>query len=404
MLEHLERRDVPSGSPPTAANIGGLSVHHGQTLAGIDLVGNCSDPENDPLTVSIVNQPTKGMVMYNSTTGKYDYSSSVMNVGADSFTYRAFDGTSFSNTATVSLTITNTAPTTSNIGPLSVGRGQTISNIDLRAASFDYDGDSMMITVTAYPSHGMLMYDSITQKYQYTAHSNYAGPDSFTFKANDMAQDSNLAYVNFNITNQAPVANGQNVSAYEQIPKIITLTGSDADNDMLTWIIVAGPSHGTLSGTGANRTYVSDEYVGADSFTFKVNDGFDDSNVATVNITVGGSSLVAANGTVLSFTDRNNTENDLSVTMVGGNFEFWDTGAIALPNPLPMGWTRMSDTRVQVPSAGFTKIHVLARGGNDHVDCSALTTPVDLFGGLGDDTMYGGSGNDLIVSFTDGMG
>ena len=47
------------------------------------------------------------------------------------------------------------------------------------------------------------------------------------------------------------------------------------------------PAHGTLSGTAPNVTYTpTANYNGADSFTFKANDGLLDSAPATVTITV----------------------------------------------------------------------------------------------------------------------
>ena len=64
-------------------------------------------------------------------------------------------------------------------------------------------------------------------------------------------------------------------------------SGSDADGDGLTFTVVAGPSHGTLSGAAPNLTYTpAADYNGPDSFTFKVNDGTVDSSPATVSITV----------------------------------------------------------------------------------------------------------------------
>jgi RHS repeat-associated protein len=99
--------------------------------------------------------------------------------------------------------------------------------------------------------------------------------------------------------NQAPVADPQTLATAESTPLSITLTGSDADGDTLTYAIVAQPAHGTLTRTGAEEgggegdlgpaafTYTpSPGYAGADSFTFKVNDGQADSNVATVTITI----------------------------------------------------------------------------------------------------------------------
>ncbi|HZE56783.1 MAG TPA: Ig-like domain-containing protein [Chthoniobacterales bacterium] len=87
--------------------------------------------------------------------------------------------------------------------------------------------------------------------------------------------------------NTAPVATNQAVSTNEDTAKNITLTGSDADNDPITFSVVSSPSHGALSGTAPNLTYTpASDYNGADSFTFKVNDGRVDSTAATVSITV----------------------------------------------------------------------------------------------------------------------
>ena len=59
------------------------------------------------------------------------------------------------------------------------------------------------------------------------------------------------------------------------------------DGNPLTYSVVTQPGHGSLSGTAPNLTYTpAANYNGADSFTFKVNDGSVDSAPATVSITV----------------------------------------------------------------------------------------------------------------------
>jgi hypothetical protein len=51
--------------------------------------------------------------------------------------------------------------------------------------------------------------------------------------------------------------------------------------------VVTQPTNGSLSGTAPNLTYTPNaNYNGPDSFTFKANDGTEDSNTATVSITV----------------------------------------------------------------------------------------------------------------------
>lgn len=85
----------------------------------------------------------------------------------------------------------------------------------------------------------------------------------------------------------SPTAESQTISAVEDTPAAIVLSGSDPDNAPLTYIIVTNPARGVLSGTGANLTYTPvGNYFGADGFTFKVTNGTRESAVATVTIKV----------------------------------------------------------------------------------------------------------------------
>jgi endonuclease G len=90
------------------------------------------------------------------------------------------------------------------------------------------------------------------------------------------------------LNNATPVAANQTINTAQNTPVNVTLTATDANvNSSLTYSIVSGPSHGTLSGTPPALTYTpAANYNGTDSFTFKANDSAADSNTATVNITV----------------------------------------------------------------------------------------------------------------------
>jgi CSLREA domain-containing protein len=129
-----------------------------------------------------------------------------------------------------------------------------------------------------------------TATVSYTPTLNFNGLDSFKFKASAGGLDSDEADVNITVipVNDPPIANPQSVVTNEDTPVGITLTGSDVDSASLSFIIVTPPAHGSFGATTApNLTYTpTANYNGPDSFTFKINDGSADSNIATVSITV----------------------------------------------------------------------------------------------------------------------
>ncbi|MEN6555406.1 MAG: M14 family zinc carboxypeptidase [Anaerolineaceae bacterium] len=87
--------------------------------------------------------------------------------------------------------------------------------------------------------------------------------------------------------NTPPVADGQSLKTRRDLPLNITLTGSDADGDPLSFEVVTNPSRGQLSGALPDLVYTPDPgYIGADSFSFKVWDGLAYSEPAVISIQV----------------------------------------------------------------------------------------------------------------------
>jgi len=87
--------------------------------------------------------------------------------------------------------------------------------------------------------------------------------------------------------NQAPVAFDLSLATNEDTSLSGTLSGADLDTDLLTYSIAAAPVHGALVLNGAKFTYAPAlNFNGADSFTFKANDGNLDSALATVSIDI----------------------------------------------------------------------------------------------------------------------
>ncbi|MDZ4827620.1 MAG: PKD domain-containing protein, partial [Actinomycetota bacterium] len=87
--------------------------------------------------------------------------------------------------------------------------------------------------------------------------------------------------------NFPPVANDVDVSTDKGVAAPVTLAGFDTEGEDLDYEIVDRPGHGVLSGVAPDLTYTADpNFSGVDEFTFKVNDGTQDSNTATVTITI----------------------------------------------------------------------------------------------------------------------
>jgi DNA/RNA endonuclease G (NUC1) len=99
--------------------------------------------------------------------------------------------------------------------------------------------------------------------------------------------------------NNPPGTANQIVNVAEDNSVSITLNAAGAG--ILTYEIVSQPTNGLLSGTGANRTYTPNpNFAGTDSFTFRVKQGQQYSNVSTVtiNVTEVNDAPVAGNDTV----------------------------------------------------------------------------------------------------------
>jgi len=194
------------------------------------------------------------------------------------------------STCCINLISGNAAPIANDINE-SASDEDTAVSISLDGS--DEDGDNLTYSIVSNPSNGSLgsiSGNSIT----YTPNQDWNGTDTFTYKANDGQLDSNTATVTLTVNsiNDAPTTVDVSAEMDENLSMDrivgITLEGNDVDGDNLTYSIVSDPSNGYLSDLSDNTlTYnPNQDWNGVDTFTYKVNDGQEDSNVSTVTVTV----------------------------------------------------------------------------------------------------------------------
>ena len=347
------------------------------TLAG-------TDPDGDSLTFAIGSGPSHGTLSGTGATRTYTPAAGYS--GDDSFTFTVNDGALESVPATVSITVTAAPP----VNRVPTATAQSVSTAQDAAkvvtlAGTDPDGDSLTFAIGSGPSHGTLSGTGATRTY--TPAAGYSGDDSFTFTVNDGALESVPATVSITVTaappvNRVPTATAQSVSTAQEAAKVVTLAGTDPDGDSLTFAIGSGPSHGTLSGTGATRTYTpAAGYSGDDSFTFTVNDGALESVPATVSITVTAAPPVPKipSTTTLTVSPTHKLTSQKRVTLIAtvsparatGEVQFSDSGHI-------LGTATLSGGTATLKTQGLyggTQSLVAEYLGNDTV-AGSVSAPV----------------------------
>jgi endonuclease G, mitochondrial len=125
-----------------------------------------------------------------------------------------------------------------------------------------------------------------------------------------------------------PGVDDQSFHADEDASTSYTLEAVNGSDNTLTYTIVSQPAHGTLSGSGATRTYTpAPDYFGNDSFTFRVADGSRVSNTATVSITVHD-----VNDAPVASHDARNTNEDTPLQFAADELTVNDTAGPANEN------------------------------------------------------------------------
>jgi VCBS repeat-containing protein len=314
----------PNAAPTAGANSYTVAEDTTLTRLAVDgVLANDTDPDLDPLTAQLVSGPTHGSLTLNAD-GSFTYIPAADYSGSDSFTYRAFDGQAASNTATVSLSVTavNDAPTAvADSYFAEAGQTLSVAASGVLANDLNPDGGPFTTQLGTTTTHGVLSLNA-NGSFTYTPNAGFNAIDSFTYRAFDGADLSDLVTVTINVDHR-PVAAADSYNGLEDVPISISvgegvlLNDSDGDDDPMTAVLLAGPSHGVVAlATNGSFSYTpAENYAGADSFTYRAFDGDQFSEPATVTITLAGQNdaPTAADDTYALFANE-----PLTVAAAGG--------------------------------------------------------------------------------------
>ena len=249
-----------------------------------------NDIDGDTLSYSIINKPSWGS--FNNRTGTLSGTPRNIDVGVTTgIIISVNDGTVDVALPAFDIMVLNT-----NDAPIAVADVVSMNedtNVTIILQGNDVDtGAVLTYHIVDYPANGSVI---ITENSAtYVPEADYFGTDGFTFEVKDeFNATSDTANIDINIRdvaepNTPPIVQDMNISMDVNISSItIDLNASDADvMDTLIYSIVTNPAFGslTINTTTGQVIYNKGTYTGNTSFTYKVNDGMIDSNIATVYI------------------------------------------------------------------------------------------------------------------------
>ena len=253
------------------------------------VLANDTDTEANPLTAVLVSDVASGTLILDED-GSFTYQPAANFNGEVTFTYKANDGNSDSNVATVTLTVTavNDAPVVTDIPGETIAEGGSFATISLDDYVSDVDdADAEMSWGYSGTTSLLVNINATTRVATISApDGDWSGAETITFTATDpdLLFDADDALFTVNPVNDAPVAVADAYDTAEDTLLTVDAPGvlgndSDAEADPLTAVLVDNVASGTLSlAADGSFTYEpAADFNGDVTFTYKANDGTSDS-------------------------------------------------------------------------------------------------------------------------------
>jgi VCBS repeat-containing protein len=274
------------------------------TPTSITLSG--SDRDGDPLTYSVITEPTHGRLT--GTVPNLNYRPERDFNGQDSFTFEVNDGKVDSAPATVSITVTpgNDAPT-ANDDSATAQEDTPIVMIDVLKNDTDPDNDRLVVITASQGRNGSVTINT-DSTLTYAPNRNFSGKDTFTYTMSDGKGGTDTATVNVTITavNDAPSITSKPVeTARVWAPYTYGVVAKDPDpGDRLVYSLDKKPEGMTINeATGLIEWRPTSSQAGTHDVLVRVADNYKTRAMDTQSFTITVTSLDTPLKNTLTVTD-----------------------------------------------------------------------------------------------------
>ena len=343
---------LPVNDPPVAIEDYYLTPPDSEFSINIaELISNDLDPDGDELSVKILSETESGQ-LNEKEDGELIFSPDPDFSGLVNFNYEVSDGEFTSDPAKVTIRVN--APPLAKIKRYVVYEDSVLERdveFGLISKSTDEEQDDLSVVLISEPQHGVLSLSN-DGSFVYAPEANYSGFDVFEFALNDGYQNSIPVQCQIYIidVDDAPVAKdddffvliGQSISIPSD--KGVLTNDQDIEGDLAEANLVEYLGQGilNLNADGSFDYTPAENFAGKDSFKYNSIANGKVSNIATVELEIGGPD----NTVIITEIMYNSSSGDPSEEFI----ELHNIGS----GPVPMqGWTFSSGVNFEFPEVSI---------------------------------------------------
>ncbi|OOG87913.1 hypothetical protein B0E41_03070, partial [Hydrogenophaga sp. A37] len=278
-----------------------------ETPTALTLLGNDTDPDGDPLTVTTATLANPALGTLNNVGGVWTFTSAPGVSGTVVINYTIVDQDGATDSATHTVNVANQPPVLIDPDPTpgtpSIDPGNPnnllVPAVDNVPVSVDLDsyftdpntGDVLTFTPDLSAAPAWVTYNPVTHVLGGTPPVDNAGPVSIPVTVDDGNGGSFTGTITITPVNPGPDAVNDTQAAAAETPTALTLLGNDTDPDgdplTVTTATLANPALGTLSNVGGVWTFTSAPGVSGTvviNYTIVDQDGATDSATHTITV------------------------------------------------------------------------------------------------------------------------